>query len=176
MSGKRLRSGIFLPTNWRGRACRLAMGVVAVLLVSEALAARTKAASAPSTETNRTVASATGEFNPQLLRSAYKPNTTRDPFMKLGSNATGGGAFQLAAGPGSFHLQAILWSPANPSAVVNNELLDLNKSVILSTASGNMEVKAVEITQERVVLEVAGQRVELKLNPNPEQPAGKPPK
>jgi len=173
MSRQSSRSGIFPPINWRRRMSRFAIDVVMVLLTRAALAAPTNSAPVLTTKTNRNEVSESVEFNPQLIRSVYKPRVSRDPFLKPGLT-DGSGASRLAmTSHGTFRLQAILWSPTNPSAVVNDQFLSLAKSVILSTASGNVEVKAVEIGRDRVVLDVAGQRVELKLNP--EQPMGGPP-
>ena len=173
MSRRSSRSGILLPTNWRRRASRFTIGAVTVLLMRAALAAPTNAAPALATKTKQNEVSGSVEFNPQLIHSAYKPGVLRDPFLKPGLTA-GSSASRLATtSHGTFRLQAILWSPTDPSADVNGAWLSSNKSVILNTASGNVEVKAVEIGRDRVVLEIAGQRVELKLNP--EQPAGGPP-
>ena len=153
---------------------RLVIGVAAALLVHEALAARTKTVPASAIQTNRVAVSATSGSDLELIRSVYKPDKARDPFLKPGTMAIGSDGRETAtAGQLVLRLQAILWSPANPSAVVNDQLLDINKSVIFSTASGDVKVKAVEIGRERVVLEVGGRRVELRLNP--EQPSGKPP-
>jgi hypothetical protein len=104
--------------------------------------------------------SAKSESDLELVRSVYKPNKVRDPFLKPGTTAsTASDEIKAAtAGQFNFRLQAIFWSPANPSAVVNDQLLDLNKKMILSAASGDVEVKAVEIGRDRVILEVAGQR------------------
>ena len=152
----------------------MVIGVAVALLVCEAWAAQAKKAPASAIQTNRVAVSATSGFDLELVRSVYKPYKTRDPFLKPGAMAIdSGGLKTVAAGQLVFQLQAILWSPTKPSAVVNDQILDLNKSVIFNTASGDVEVKAVEIGRERVVLEVAGQRVELRLNP--EQPSGKPP-
>ena len=153
--------------QWRGRVGWLLVGIIAALLADEVQAVRTNTAAAPSssTQTNHVVASAISEFNPQLVLSVYKPTKMRDPFLKPGTAAAGGALKLLTAGQIGFHLQAIFWSPTEPSAVVNDQLLSLNKSVVFRTASGDAEVKAVKITRDGVVLEVAGQQVELKLNP-----------
>ena len=174
MSRKGLRGTTFNLAHWRGQMSRLVIGMAAALLVREAWAARTKAAPASAIQTNRVAVSATRGFDPELIRSVYKPDKARDPFLKPGATAIGSNGLKtVTAGQLVFRLQAILWSPTNPSAVVNDQLLDLNKSAIFSTASGDVVVKAIEIGREQVVLEVAGQRVELRLNP--EQPSGKPP-
>jgi hypothetical protein len=174
MSRKGSRGTTFHLARWRGRTSRLVIGMAVVLLVREARAAQAKTPPASAIQTNRVAVSATGGFDLELTRSVYKPHKARDPFLKPGTAAIGSDGLKTAmAGQLVFRLQAILWSPKNPSAVVNDQLLDLNKSVILSTASGDVEVKAVEIGRERVVLEVVGQRVELRLNP--EEPSGKPP-
>jgi hypothetical protein len=158
-----------------GRGGGLLIGVVAALLAHEALAARAKTAPVSVTQTNPVGESAAIGFDPQLVCSVYKPEKTRDPFLKAGSAGVQSGAINKAtANDLAFRLQAIFWSPRNPSAVVNDRLINLNESVIFSTASGNVEVKAVEIGRQRVVLEVAGQRIELTLNP--ELPSGAAPR
>jgi|GEM_PF-2064117 len=179
MNRKDLGKTTFCPAHWRDRTNQLAIIVAAALLAHEAWAAKTKTAPVPSTQTNRvamttTSVSATNGFNLELTRSVYKPDKGRDPFLKPGATATGSGGIKtVTAGQLVFRLQAILWSPTNPSAVVNDQFLDLNKTAVFHTTSGDVEVKAVEIGREQAVLEVAGQRLELKLNP--EQPSGKPP-
>ncbi len=100
-------------------------------------------------------------FNPELQLSTYEPTKARDPFGKAGrgsveSKVVGGAAV-------TFQLQGILYHPRNPSAIVNGELLHLNKTVTLETPAGSAEIKAIEITRDRVVLEFAGQKVELSL-------------
>lgn len=98
----------------------------------------------------------------QLQTSAYKPVKTRDPFLKAGQATADSKA--VAGGSVVFRLQGILYEPANPAAMVNDQLVTLNKTVHLSTGNGEIKVKAVEITREKVVLEAVGQKVELRLN------------
>jgi ribosomal protein L16/L10AE len=57
----------------------------------------------------------------------------------------------------------ILYNAASPSALVNNQLVELNKPARMQTGQGEVEVKAVTITRDLVVLEVGGQKMELRL-------------
>lgn len=104
----------------------------------------------------------TADFKPDLQQSRYDPVKQRDPFAKAG--ATTADAKTLPAAALVFHLSGILYQPTNPSAVVNDKLLTLNKTVTLNAGNGEVQVKAVEITRDRVVLEAGGQKVELRMN------------
>jgi len=101
-------------------------------------------------------------FNPDLQQSRYDPVKQRDPFAKAGATTAAGKTLPAAARV--FHLSGILYQPGNPSAVVNDKLLTLNKTVTLNAGNGEVQVKAVEITRDRVVLEAGGQKVELRMN------------
>jgi ribosomal protein L16/L10AE len=46
---------------------------------------------------------------------------------------------------------------------VNNQLVELNKPARVQIGQGEVEVKAVTITRDLVVLEVGGQKMELRL-------------
>jgi hypothetical protein len=110
--------------------------------------------------------------NLALTTSAYVPQMQRDPF---------GGGTQLAdasgakangtAAPGMLKLKGILYDPVHPSAMVNGELLELNKTVTVRTEQGDVEVKAVEITREIVSLDVGGHKVQLRLGGEPDKNA-----
>jgi len=108
---------------------------------------------------------AKSDFDPDLRLSRYDPVKQRDPFVPSGRAKAGS-----ASGPGQavgaldFRLEGILYQAKNPSAVVNGVLLTLNKTVTLNTGNGEVQVKAVEITRDRVVLEASGQKVELRMN------------
>lgn len=102
------------------------------------------------------------DFTPELKTSAYEPTNQRDPFAKPGVAAQ-----DAKAAPGApivFQLQGILYQSTNPSAIVNNRLLTLNKIVTLTSGNAEVQVKAIEITRNTVVLEVGGQKVELQLS------------
>jgi len=47
---------------------------------------------------------------------------------------------------------------------VNNQLLELNKPVGVQTERGEFEVKALRITREVVLLDIGGQKAELRLS------------
>lgn len=101
---------------------------------------------------------------PELQRSTYEPTNARDPFMKVGEK--GGLALQMKMTPGvpfPFRLDGILYHPSDPWAIVNDTRLALNKPVTLRAGGAEIQVRAVEITRSKVVLEVAGQKVELRL-------------
>jgi hypothetical protein len=100
-----------------------------------------------------------------LTPSTYTTETVRDPFgaevPKMSGTAAGDSA--RAAGAESFKLMGILYNAASPSALVNNQLVELNKPAMVRTGQGEVEVKAVTITRDLVVLEVGGQKMELRL-------------
>ena len=102
------------------------------------------------------------DFNPDLQLSDYQPTKARNPFG--GMAATDANVASVPIGALAFQLQGILYQSKNPSAIVNNQLLTLNKSVTLETGTGTVEVRAIEITRTHVVLESKGQKVELRLN------------
>jgi hypothetical protein len=107
------------------------------------------------------------DFKPQIQKSTYAPTKTRDPFLRAGA------AVETKSTPVSsfvFKLQGILYQPSDPAAIVNDQLVRLNKTVSLEDPNSSIEVKAVEITRDRVVLQVRGQRVELQLNPQEIKP------
>jgi hypothetical protein len=89
----------------------------------------------------------------------------RDPFGAEvpGTSGTTAGGTNRTAGVEGFKLMGILYNAASPSALVNNQLVELNKTVRMQTGQGEVEVKAVTITRDLVVLEVGGQKVELRL-------------
>jgi hypothetical protein len=108
----------------------------------------------------------------QLNPSTYTTQTQRDPFGSEAPNSanTANGGKTITAGADSFKLMGILYSPTNPSALVNNELVELNKPVRVQIGQGEVEVKALAITRDTVVLEAGGQKIELRLGGN--EPAG----
>ena len=110
-------------------------------------------------------------FQPYLIVSAYNPVTQRDPLGKSGLSQESKVAPGVAV---AFRLEGILYSPSSPSAIVNGTLVTLNKTVTLTDGNGQTQVKPVEITRERVVLETGGQRVELRLNPRDPQEQTRP--
>jgi hypothetical protein len=102
------------------------------------------------------------EFKPEIQKSTYAPAKIRDPFLPDG---TTGEAKPTPATSFAFELQGILYQRSDPAAIVNDQLMRLNKTITLEGKNGSIEVKAVEITRDRVVLEAGGQRTELRLNP-----------
>lgn len=107
-------------------------------------------------------------FNPNLQQSVYNPVTQRDPFSPAGAPAAS--AATVTAAPSDFRLEGILYQPGSPSAIVNDALLTMGKTATIDVGGGQIQVKAIEITRNRVVLEAGGQKVELLLNPpNPAQ-------
>jgi hypothetical protein len=109
--------------------------------------------------------------NLELTASAYVSQTERDPF---GAGITqlpdaSGARTNGTAALGMLKLKGILYDPVHPSAMVNGELLELNKTVTVRTEQGDVEVKAVQITREIVSLEVGGRKVELRLGGEPDK-------
>ncbi len=107
----------------------------------------------------------------ELSLSAYTPQSERDPFGSEVPKSTG--ATQQLVAPDSLKLHGILYSAANPSALINDQLVELNKTARVHTAQGDVEAKALKITRELVVLEVGGQKVELRLGGGEHNPAAK---
>ena len=107
------------------------------------------------------------EFTPELKLSTYEPVKVRDPFARLGGAGRDGKA--TPSTPIALQLEGILYQSTNPSAIVNGKLVTLNKIVTLNAGNGEVQVKAVEITRESVLLDVGGQRVELRLSPRGSQ-------
>lgn len=100
-----------------------------------------------------------------LTKSLYEIQSQRDPFgAEISKTADGTGTSSTrTAGAEAFKLMGILYSATNPSALVNGELVELNKPIRMQTVRGEVEVKAVTITRDLVVMEVGGQKVELRL-------------
>lgn len=100
-------------------------------------------------------------FNPDLQLSTFEPVKSRDPFTKVGVSSP-----EAKALPGvaiALQLEGILYESSNPSAIVNGQLLTLDKSVNLPAGNGEVKVRAVEITRDHVVVEAGGQRIDLRL-------------
>jgi hypothetical protein len=101
----------------------------------------------------------------ELILSTYATQTQRDPFgseiPKSGTPLTAGTT--LNAGADTFKLMGILYDAVKPSALVNNEIVELNKPVKVETGQGTVEIKALSITRDTVVLDVQGQKMELRL-------------
>jgi hypothetical protein len=110
------------------------------------------------------------ELNP----SVYLPQSARDPFgAEIPKTVDGTAAPVRLEGTDALKLQGILYNKVNPSALVNDQLVELNKTVKVHTTQGEVEVKALEITRDRVSLDVGGQKVELRLGGNEPKPADK---
>ena len=104
-------------------------------------------------------------FSPDISRSVYAPVSVRDPFGSGGAKSVSApeGERVRVLGPSLLKLKGILYHTVHPSAIVNDQLVELNKSVVVQTEQGTVEIKAVQITREVVWLEVGGQKVELRL-------------
>jgi len=104
----------------------------------------------------------------ELIPSTYTTQNSRDPFgaQVAGSTDTNGTGTVRSVDGGALKLMGILYDAAHPSALINDQLLDLNHPVKMQTAQGEVEVKAVKITRESVVLQVGGQTMELRLGGN----------
>jgi hypothetical protein len=110
----------------------------------------------------------------ELSPSAYLPQNVRDPFGAEAPKAADGKAVVARlTEPDALKLQGILYNKTNPSALVNDQLVELNKTVKVHTEQGEVEVKALEITRELVLLDVGGQKIELRLGGADRTPAGK---
>jgi len=101
-------------------------------------------------------------FGFDLRFSTFEPVNGRDPFSKVGLNSTE--ARPLPGSAIALQLDGILYEDANPSAIVNGQLLTLDKSVTLPAGNGEVKVRAVEIARDHVVVDAGGQKIELKLS------------
>lgn len=101
----------------------------------------------------------------ELVPSTYAAQNTRDPFgsQLAGSTDTNGTATVTSVGADTLKLTGILYNTRHPSALVNDQLLELNRPVKMRTAQGELEIKALKITRELVVLQVGEQTMELRL-------------
>lgn len=133
------------------RAARAVLGIIAALV--SVAPCRLGAATGPA-------ALASDGFQPRLNISVYQPVTSRDPFLTPGARASP--AKSTTTDATMFRIDGVFGSPKKMTAIVNGAALSLNKPVVIDTASGRIQVKAVQITFEGVVLEVGGQRVEVK--------------
>lgn len=103
-------------------------------------------------------------FKPELKLSSYSPEKARDPFGGGAAKSSGGSAVSTTSeGSVGLKLEGILYQTINPSAIVNGRLILVNKPTTVRMGSGEVEIKAIEITRDTVVLEVGGQKIELKL-------------
>lgn len=100
-------------------------------------------------------------FDTELKLSTYITENERDPFGAQSAKSASGVAKSAALSV--LKLQGILYQASNPAAMINDRLVVLNKPALLPTEQGELEVKAVEITRETVVLEIGKQKVELRL-------------
>jgi len=66
--------------------------------------------------------------------------------------------------PSLLKLSGILYDPVHPSAVVNGQLVELKKAVRVPTEQGEIEVKALRIGRESILVEVGGREHELWLS------------
>ena len=101
----------------------------------------------------------------ELVLSTYRTQNTRDPFgsQPAGSTDTNGAATVTSVGADTLRLSGILYDAHHPSALVNDELLELNRPVKVHSAQGEVEIKALKITHDLVVLQVGEQTMELRL-------------
>jgi hypothetical protein len=101
----------------------------------------------------------------ELVPSTYTTQSSRDPFgaQLAGATDTNGTAAVTSVDAGTLKLMGILYDAVHPSALVNDQLLELNQPVKMQTAQGQVEVKALKITRELVVLQVGGHKMELRL-------------
>lgn len=107
-------------------------------------------------------AGAAPEFDMRLQLSTYAPTKTRDPIARVG-----GAAVEGKVGAVGFMLEGILYQASHPTAIVNGQLVTLNKTVTINAGSAPIQVRALEIGRDKVVLEAAGQKVELFLTQQP---------
>jgi hypothetical protein len=117
-------------------------------------------------------AAASTVYPPVPVLSVYQPKNAHDPFLRPGQEAlratSGDGFASSKVSVSAFRLEFILHDARNPSAMVNGQEMFLNKITTVQTAVGTFRVNPVEIQADRIVLEVEGQRVDLRLEePSP---------
>jgi hypothetical protein len=118
-------------------------------------------------------AAAPTEYKPELRQSTYAPAAVRDPFGGTVTQPAVTGKVAMATAPAAsfpFRLEGIMYEPRQPSAIINNQVVVLQKTVVLRSGGLAVEVRAVEIAADRVVLEVGTERVELRLAKPPKTP------
>jgi hypothetical protein len=65
----------------------------------------------------------------------------------------------------TLQLEGILYETGHPAAIVSGHILTLNKTVTIGDpGNGGVQLKAVEITRDRALVEMGGQKIELLLN------------
>ena len=142
------------------------MRLISTIFATLTLVCATVAIGATAAKTNAT-ASSTAEFVPAVRLSAYEPGQARDPFARPGERtvrpAAGKAAPVEAYVPEMFRLQAILFERHNPMVVINNQPMELNQAGTLTVGGNVVRVKPIQIGRERMVLEVEGQKMELRL-------------
>jgi hypothetical protein len=102
----------------------------------------------------------------RIISSAYTPQKERNPFGSGTLQPADGSAAKTSpeVAPGLLKLNGILYDPVHPSAVVNNQLVELKRAVKVLTGQGEIEVKALQIAREFILLEVGDQKLELWLS------------
>jgi hypothetical protein len=108
-------------------------------------------------------------FAPALVKSTYTVTTPRDPFtVRKVMVAAAGEAGVLS----ELVLRGIVQHPTRPAAMVNDAVLELNETATVHTHRGPIDVKAVQITRDRVVLEAGGEKIELRIDTDSPPAAG----
>jgi len=116
------------------------------------------------TPTGKDSFSATKTNSLIIVKSTYEPVKLRDPFGNQVAGVTITSTTKTApVFAGVFQLQGILGSGADLSATINGKLVTLNKPITINAGGTEVQVNAIEIGRDRVVLEVGGQKVELRL-------------
>ncbi|HUJ12126.1 MAG TPA: hypothetical protein VL171_19125 [Verrucomicrobiae bacterium] len=112
----------------------------------------------------RTVAKSNVDL--RIVTSSYAPKNERNPFVSVAIAQTGDPAATTSPviAPGLLKLDGVLYDPVHPSAVVNGQLVGPKRAVKVPTAQGEIEVKALQIARESILLEVGGQKLELWLS------------
>jgi hypothetical protein len=99
-----------------------------------------------------------------ITKSTYSVTKKRDPFVSFKQSLGASPSTKQVSGTQFvFRLDGILYQANDPAASINGTLVRLNRPVTIRTDTGEARVKAVEITREKVVLDVNGQNVELKI-------------
>ena len=138
-------------SNWGSRAVSVCELITVVLVGAVAIVVGATTAPAPPSNS---------DFQYNLNNSVYQPIVSRDPFLSRDENLALTGPKTVDTR--TFHLDGFLGPANNLNAIVNGCVLSLNKPIVVKIATGHIQIKAVQITLEGVVLEVGGQHVKLK--------------
>jgi len=124
-------------------------------------------AAKPGTQTNTAKAAA---VEPQIPLSAFNtpsnPKEGKDPFFpnrSINPVAPKVVPNTKVAAPIALILNGLSGTPANPLAIINNYTIAKGEEADLRAGTGRVHVRCVDIQEDKVIIEVNGERQELRL-------------